>query len=159
METSSEEVEMKSCLVVPAFLWLVGDGAVDVVVVCFGVFHCHVALHQCRHFCSKASLLCLEYVGEHLQVVTSCTESLAHHGIDIAVRVELIAQGKLREQLVVVFGCGREELADVAAVELYGASHHLRVAGKAEVCLGVVVNLYVLMVVAKSECKSELVGE
>ena len=83
VQLASEEVEVRSELIVPAHLGLVCYGAVDVVVLGVGVRQRHVALHQLHELHAERALLALEYVGEHLKVVASGAEALAHGGIDV----------------------------------------------------------------------------
>ena len=63
----------------------------------------HVALHQLRHSGSQRALFGLEDVAEHLQVVASSPESLAHHSVELVAVVVLVCERKLWQQLVVAF--------------------------------------------------------
>ena len=168
MKLASKEVEMGAELVVPTGLGLVFDGLLHLGIVVGGVLDGHVALGHSRKALPYLALLVAEDVGEHLYVVSSGTESLAHHGIEVAATAEVEGETEFRKQFAVsLVGLvlkTRHKLAGEVNGYLNHLSsmsghHHCALAAEGEHRLCGIFYRHLLIVVAQTEGERETVEE
>ena len=160
MKTTAKEIEMGAQLIVPTGFGLIGDGAVHLFIVIGLMRHLDVLTRELHQFLPHLLLLGLEDVGEHLQVVATRTETLAHAGINlIPIVAELPTQCHLGQQLLIGGVVGTVEARTILVAAGHGLATHHSTVIEPEMAFGGIVNTMTLEIVAQTECKRERIGQ